>query len=1204
MAELNEILVWVLMHSLWQGMLIVCGVALILHCLPAKRAETRYATAVAGLASVVLAVLVTWSVLGLEAPDDRTNSLTPVAAPVAVSQQSKPALPAHELPSISEAAASPVRSVASHSVRPSWTNWIAGLWMIGATVMLLRTLISIVEVRQWRTVLSEKSQSGLEQIQTLLVELSQHLHLRRAVMLLLSDRVKVPAVVGTLWPCILIPPALLTQIPLEQWRIILAHELAHIRRLDALVNLVQMMIESLLFFNPAVWWLSRQIRVEREACCDALAVEVCGQPISVARTLVEFAAGLKGDARWPISRTAEQVEQPSTVQSNAILAFADPTQDGELTDRVQRLVQPEIAARPRMSWIGLAIVLCSLILTFEALHWGTTIAVETAAKLMSPRERVEKLEKLQAEAQGVFLPPEPEADTIPQQDVSNSPEMQQEKCQVTLVVRAADGSPLPKDLRVGSYSRNGNSSSTGTLDSLSNPGVEFRKAYPFSPSELKIGIENEHYAPAATETITILPGDRKRTVELILDQGRTVKMQLRDPQDRPVPKAQLKFVGVLTTRGGGSSSLGTQELQTDDQGNVDVSRIGKLPYDITVKAPGFQRQVIRANLGSADTRRIEMLPANPVQLTVFDQLTGRPVANAKAVAISLQRANSTHSFGNPRRDQIDKWNVYAETDTDGKAVLDELDDSIRYTMGITAQGYAMTLLEGLHAGQDPVTVRLSPPLKLAGRIEGDLSRLPKVSRNGVAPPRWSLNYSQRMGNMTYAMDVPVDESGRFEINDLMQNERLSVHPPGGSVDFVMTKSITDAVLKIDPAPANSTALRKVIIRLTGTAPMAPARGKVWVSWQHLDSIPGTSDVGNHLLQRNEVQLSIPVGARLYIRPEHLVGYLFDEQNDLAVAAGTTPQIISIPVQPAGGIHGTITRADGSAATGAFIRVFATKLPAGVKEDRINPSTASASSNYLAPLPIGGKYFILARETGETHNLWTVSKEITLDSNHPIAEANLQFPKGRDVGIKVLEPDGKPAVNQNVAINLGFSITKGHSNGLDLRAITDRRGIATFADTAFDADISPLTLMTYVEVSSSNFIGWRGPLIKDDTMVISLVKGLSAKGVVIEAKSGKPIPMANVRLAPRIFDYKNFNGRKETTTDSKGEFQFDGLESTAYTVYVDEAVPKGTIIKEQPDGNTQFQYPDGVEQPQLDPRDSTVSRIEVQLTPNSRLKPAE
>ena len=96
---------------------------------------------------------------------------------------------------------------------------------------------------------------------------------------------EVPIVVGWLRPVILIPASALTGLLPQQIEALLAHELAHIRRRDYLINLVQTMVETLLFYHPAMWWVSRQVRQERENCCDDMALDVCEDRLSYARVL-------------------------------------------------------------------------------------------------------------------------------------------------------------------------------------------------------------------------------------------------------------------------------------------------------------------------------------------------------------------------------------------------------------------------------------------------------------------------------------------------------------------------------------------------------------------------------------------------------------------------------------------------------------------------------------------------------------------------------------------------------------------------------------------------------------------------------------------------------------------------------------------------------------------------------------------------------
>src|SRR5262249_61594690 len=112
----------------------------------------------------------------------------------------------------------------------------------------------------------------LTEWQQTLDRLIERMHLSRSVRLLATDRVDSPSVIGWLRPVILVPVGVLCGLAPEQVEALLAHELAHIRRHDYLVNVLQGIVESLLFYHPAVWWISNQIRAEREHCCDDLAV--------------------------------------------------------------------------------------------------------------------------------------------------------------------------------------------------------------------------------------------------------------------------------------------------------------------------------------------------------------------------------------------------------------------------------------------------------------------------------------------------------------------------------------------------------------------------------------------------------------------------------------------------------------------------------------------------------------------------------------------------------------------------------------------------------------------------------------------------------------------------------------------------------------------------------------------------------------------
>ncbi len=156
----------------------------------------------------------------------------------------------------------------------------------------------------------------------------------RPVRLLKSTLVQVPSVIGVLRPVILLPVGAFTGLSPDQIEAILAHELAHIKRYDYLVNIVQSVIEILFFYHPAVWWVSHRIRVERENCCDDIAASVCGDPETYVRTLVVL----------------EEARCPAPVLSVA-------ANGGSLVLRVQRLVSEERKGHGGSGWESVVTIL-------------------------------------------------------------------------------------------------------------------------------------------------------------------------------------------------------------------------------------------------------------------------------------------------------------------------------------------------------------------------------------------------------------------------------------------------------------------------------------------------------------------------------------------------------------------------------------------------------------------------------------------------------------------------------------------------------------------------------------------------------------------------------------------------------------------------------------------------------------------------------
>jgi beta-lactamase regulating signal transducer with metallopeptidase domain/tetratricopeptide (TPR) repeat protein len=165
-------------------------------------------------------------------------------------------------------------------------GYLPWLWLLGSPLtfaLLAAGLVGAGRLRRRSTPVADAS------LLAMLNRLAATLGVTRQVQVAVSTHVTGPALAGLLRPLILLPPAALAGWSADELEMVLLHELAHVRRWDNLVNLLQRVVEALLFFHPVTWWLSRWVRLERECCCDAVVVAHTGRPLAYARTLAGFA---------------------------------------------------------------------------------------------------------------------------------------------------------------------------------------------------------------------------------------------------------------------------------------------------------------------------------------------------------------------------------------------------------------------------------------------------------------------------------------------------------------------------------------------------------------------------------------------------------------------------------------------------------------------------------------------------------------------------------------------------------------------------------------------------------------------------------------------------------------------------------------------------------------------------------------------------
>jgi beta-lactamase regulating signal transducer with metallopeptidase domain len=262
---------WTLVHFLWQGCIIALVYWLICALAPRHGAALRYWTGLAAMLLSLLIMLLTFILC--YAPEARFGLETVAASAVNPFLVLSGRLPDAWL--LLESGIEPV------------LPWMVVLWVVGVAIVSIRT------IRDWISVgklLREGLVSTEVQLQVALESIKEKLGVQLAVRLLVSTRVVVPMVVGLLRPVILMPVSVMARLPQDQLEMILAHELGHIGRFDYAFNLLQLALETLLFYHPAVTWMSQRVRQEREHCCDDLVVRVCGRPATYARALANLEA--------------------------------------------------------------------------------------------------------------------------------------------------------------------------------------------------------------------------------------------------------------------------------------------------------------------------------------------------------------------------------------------------------------------------------------------------------------------------------------------------------------------------------------------------------------------------------------------------------------------------------------------------------------------------------------------------------------------------------------------------------------------------------------------------------------------------------------------------------------------------------------------------------------------------------------------------
>ena len=313
-----------LLHFIWQGLLVAAVLKSALLIFNNNKPQLRYALSALAMSVNLLLPIVTFAII-YQTENLSTNTF---ANSLALSQF------------IEELRQPDV--FFSYNEFASLLPYIAILWL--TTITLLAGKLSL-EIYNVNNLSQQNTIAPSQKLQTRFNELAKKINLTITPRLLLSLKVEVPMAIGWLKPVVLLPASMLSGLSTSQLEMLLLHELAHIRRHDYLVNFCQTLVEILLFFHPAVHWVSKQMRNEREYCSDDIAVQHCGDAIAYAHTLAETASLC------------------TKAHHHTIPDIAMAASGGDLKQRVIRLVDHHCAPKNNISkWFASIIIVFSVLL--------------------------------------------------------------------------------------------------------------------------------------------------------------------------------------------------------------------------------------------------------------------------------------------------------------------------------------------------------------------------------------------------------------------------------------------------------------------------------------------------------------------------------------------------------------------------------------------------------------------------------------------------------------------------------------------------------------------------------------------------------------------------------------------------------------------------------------------------------------------------
>jgi len=772
-----------LIHSLWQVALFALLASAAARVVRQQSAERSYRFHLAALFASLVVIPVTYSVvkvaespvttmsgngmipvtgkfIALESQNLKFEDLNPAVSPPAafrdeINSESNMILPSTQsaMTQLAEATEAPAGN------NLSWQKlapWIAAFYGIGVIAMLLRLMISMIRASRLRNGCPLVTETRLlATVQSLVNRYSMKL----VPALMQAERVLVPQVVGLIRPVILLPTSALTGLTADELELILMHELAHVRRYDMWVALIQRLAEALLFFNPALWFLSRRISELREFCCDDIAcrVDVKGSDHLLTPTRNEDQNGVTGSD--PVTSTASTVHvryaqallkvvemscPNSSTHSQLASLAASGRSPSELRRRMARLLGEPLREPVQISRGGLVVCMAVVI----GVLFGPTLI------------------------------PGPSPETVSAGPVTQEkPSTDETNRTFRLTVNGPDGKPVPnasceirdtaalkaEQILEGTFVKNG---AYGTFTKTNKNG-QLALSLPKELHRLSISIEHSGFGPfwARWDTSDGSAGiPDEATIEL--ENAWSVGGVVVDETGAPI-----EGVGV-------SPSIYFKKLPGDTEkfgvgASVKTDGEGKWRYDLVPVSKDYvfasfdhpKHQPLRMPLSREDYElKSGESPSKPIALPSGVTITGRVIDDQGQ---PIENALVRTKFVNEIRE--------AKTDKDGKYQIGGCEPKITRIVA-SAKGRAMELQELLvDPRMQPVEFTLQPGGHVRVRVvDADGKGLAK-SRIFFQRWRGHIDYFEFNGINQYA-----DDNGVWEWNEAPLDEfQADICRPGG-----------------------------------------------------------------------------------------------------------------------------------------------------------------------------------------------------------------------------------------------------------------------------------------------------------------------------------------------------------------------------------------------------------------------------------------